>query len=190
MSSSDEPYGWQAFVERGGPVEVEILSPASEMAALLQRYRADVDEACRNTAEARHQGLLALAEQAVFVFQLERALERYQAGFEEASQVKAFRHLRVLKDQMLDALSASGLGVEDPLGQSFDAIADAVHVEGWRHCSDFASEEVAETLEPVITHRTTHTTLRLGRVIMGAPQQSAPSPPEISTDSSTIGDLT
>jgi hypothetical protein len=79
----------------------------------------------------------------------------------------------VLKDQMLDALRASGLEVDVPLGEAFERVADAVHVDGWRHESRFNAEVVAEVSEPIV--RAGGVLVRLGRVVMGAPTEQASS---------------
>ena len=172
MSSSDELLDWSRFKKRQEPFPVEILSPASEVAALLQRTSAEVDAARRQTAEADHRGRVALAGQAVLTFQLAAAIELYREDLEGAALTRAHRHFRVLKDQMLDGLRTAGLEIEDPLGRSFDEVADAVHVDGWRHGREFAGEQVAEVLEPIVTDG--DQILRLGRVIMGAPEEDAP----------------
>ena len=170
MLSSDKFPDWSLFKEREVPFEVELLSPASEVAALLQRYRTDVDAAEQNVEGVRNEGLAGLAQQAVFVIQLAAALDRYESDLKQASLTRVHRHLRVLKDQMLDALSSAGLEVVIPIGKPFDEVADSVHVEGWRHHEDFSSEVVAEVLEPIVKYR--GALVRLGRVVMGAPPQN------------------
>lgn len=169
MSSSDKFPDWSVFPEREVPFDVELLSPALEMAAVLQRYRSDLDAAQQKVETVHRNGLLQLAQQAVFVIQLAAALDRYRADLKQASLDKVHKHLRVLKDQMLDALKQAGLEIDIPTGKSFDEVADLVDVEGWRHHEDFSSEVVAEMLEPIVTHR--GKLIRPGRVVMGAPLQ-------------------
>ena len=103
--------------------------------------------------------------------QFSAALERYQAELTHIGLARVHRHLRVLKDQMLDALRASGLEIDVPLGQSFEQVAEAVHVDGWRHEAQFTGEVVAEVSEPIV--RAGGALIRLGRVVMGAPVDHA-----------------
>jgi hypothetical protein len=172
MSSSADLPGWETFALRDAPEAVDILSPASEVAALLQRYRAEVDQATSAASGAERRGLEALAEQAVLAAQLASALERYAAQLKDAGLERVHRHLRVIKDQMFAACAAAGLDLIVPLGASFDEVADLVHVEGWRHRDEFTAEVVAEVVEPIIKHG--GTLLRHGRVVMGAPASARP----------------
>lgn len=177
MSSSDSRDArntfpdWAVFGPREVPGEVELLSPAAEAAGLLQLYHGDLAAARQQQEDVRMAGLRALAQQAVFAFQFGAALERYQPELTQGTLLRAHRHLRVLKDQMLDALRAAGLEIEVPLGQSFEQVADAVHVDGWRHESRFTSEVVAEVSEPIV--KAGGALIRLGRVVMGAPVEQA-----------------
>jgi hypothetical protein len=186
MSSSVDFPDWSAFSERETAGDAEVLSPASEIAALLQRYHSDLSGVRLEVEEARQAGLKFLAQQAVFVFQLETALGRYEADLGRCSLGRVHRHFRVLKDQMLDALKGAGLEIGIPLGQSFQEVADLVHVEGWRHHEQFSSEVVAEVVEPVITSG--GRLVRLGRVVMGAPADQAVTESEPSTSSNRSED--
>lgn len=172
MSSSDEPLDWGAFAERPVPVEEDVLSPASELAALLQLHRADLDAAQEEGRQSRADGLARLARQAVLVFQLESALSRYKDQLEGASFGGVHRHLRVLKDQMRDALREAEIEIIDPTGRPFDDVVDKVEVEGWRHGPQFEAEVVAQVAEPLVMHD--GALLRPGRVVMGAPEENAP----------------
>jgi hypothetical protein len=171
MSSSDEFPNWSLFSEREQSLSVDLLAPALEVATLLQKHRAELDLAHQESEEARRAGLEALAEQAVFVIQMSGALERYEQDFIKASLVKAHRHLRVLKDQMLDTLSKAGIEAEIPLLKPFDEVAESVHIEGWRHRQEYTAEVVAEVIEPIIKHK--GELVRMGRVVMGAPLEMA-----------------
>src|SRR5258708_3930050 len=104
MSSSDEPPDWGAFVEREVLTSVEMVSPAAEVAALLQRYRADLETVRRELDEKCQAYVAELASQAVLVVHLASALDRYESLLAGAGLSKAYRHLRVVKEQMLDAL--------------------------------------------------------------------------------------
>ncbi len=119
----------------------------------------------------QRQGLEALAQQAVFVVQMESALAQYESALAQGTLKRIHRHFRVLKDQMMDALKQAGLEVIVPLGKSFEEAADWVHVQGWRHHKDFPSELVAEVLEPVVIYQ--GRLIRQGRVIMGAPSEGS-----------------
>jgi len=174
MSSSDSFPDWNLFSKREAPSEIELLlSPASEAASLLQRYKADLDGAKRAAEEFRNEGVSSLAQLAVLVAQLETALRHYEKALAGASLGKVNHHLRVLKDMMLDSLRSSGLEVEVPLGRAFGEIADWINVAGWRHHEEFTSEVVAEVVEPIVRH--CGSVVRLGRVIMGAPPDQATS---------------
>jgi len=175
MSSSGELPDWTLFAEREEPIESEMLAPALEMAAVLQKHHADAERASGETDAIRRTGLEALAEQAVFVFQLESALARYEEDLAQASLARIHRHLRVLKDQMLAALKKAGLEIIVPLGKTFDEVADSVHVTGWRHLEEFTSEVVAEVTEPVIKHN--GELVRAGQIVMGAPLEMAVTQP-------------
>jgi hypothetical protein len=167
MSSSDELPDWGVFAGRPTPEEITLLSPAAEMAALLQRYYADLYAAHQATEVTRGEGLAMLAQQAVFVTQMAATLERYKADLAAVQLIHVYRHLRVVKDQMLDALRLAGLDMIAPLGQSFEQVADLVQIEGWRHGEQFDGEVVAEVLETIVLCQ--GALLRPGRVIMGAP---------------------
>jgi len=174
MSFSVSFPDWSVFSEREVPYEVELLSPASETAAALQQCVSDVRTAREETEDVRSSGLSKLASQAVLVVQFEKALAFYEADFQKTALIKVYRHLRVLKDQMLDALKAAELEIIVPVGSPFDEVADLVHVHGWRYDERYQAEIVAEVLEPLVRHR--GRIVHLGRVIMGAPIQSIDQP--------------
>jgi molecular chaperone GrpE (heat shock protein) len=171
MSSLDDFPDWSVFADRAVP-SLDVFSPVSEIAALLQRYRADLDMAQEHTESVRREGLEALAQQAVFVVQLEYALERYKPQFEQASLNKVYRSLRIVKDQMLDALRSVGMTIIVPHGKSFDEVSAYVNVVGWQHSQEFTEEVVVEVLQPIILYHTT--IIRLGQVVMGAPLEQEP----------------
>jgi len=153
------------------PAPVELLSPASELAAALQRCRRDLEaerSAARESADRAHG---ASAEQAVLVFHLSSALARHDAALADAGLQVVRRTLRVLRDQLLVALGQDGLTVVDPVGRPYDEVADDVRVAGWRHGPEYPGEVVAETIEPII--HCGAEVVRPGRVIMGAPDQAA-----------------
>src|SRR5439155_1678286 len=109
MSSSADALGWNAFSERPVGAAGALASPASEMAAVLQRYRSDLDAAQAEVEAACRRGLEALAQQAVLAVRLEAALALYEPQLAGASMEKAHQHLRILKDQMLAELAAAGV---------------------------------------------------------------------------------
>jgi molecular chaperone GrpE (heat shock protein) len=167
MSSLDKLPDWSVFPEREVPFDIELLAPASEMAALLQKYRTDIDAVREKLEDAREEGLEALAQQAVFVVQFETALAEYATALAQVTQKKIHHHFRVLKDQMLEAMKKNGLEIVVPLGKPFDEVVDWVLVEGWLHHEDFPSEIVIQVKEPIITYQ--GALIRSGRVVMGAP---------------------
>jgi hypothetical protein len=167
MSSSAEPLGWEAFRERTAPDRMELLSPASELLAVLQRGREDLDAERETNRQAAAAVLSAAAEQAALIHQFDVVLKRHEAALAEAGLAKVHRQLRIVRQQMANALDALDLVVVDPLGKPFDETEHLVEVTGWRHGSEFQAEVVAETLAPIVLHH--DTPVRHGRVIMGAP---------------------
>ena len=167
MSSLDKFPDWSVFSEREVPFDVELLSPAAEVVAVLQGSQAALDEARQEVKDVRREYLEALAQQAVLVVQLAAVLDRYAPDYTQASLAKVHRSLRIVKDQMLDELGRAGLEIIIPIGKAFDEVAHSVNVDGWRHHEDFSSEVVAEVVEPIVTYR--GDLVRPGRVVMGAP---------------------
>jgi hypothetical protein len=172
MSSSAETpapveLGWSAFDDRPVPAPVELLSPASELAAALQRCRRDLDAERAAAAEALAGAHAAAAEQAVLVFTLSAALRRHDQALADAGLAVPRRTFRVLRDQMMAALDRGGLTVLDPTGRPFDEVGDLVRVTGWRHGLEYDGEVVAETIEPIVRYGAE--VVHPGLVIMGAP---------------------
>ena len=95
---------WLEFDERP-VVDFESRSPATELAAVLERHRADLDAAARASAEGRAQSMRVLAEQAVLVVELEKLLEAGARSFSTAQRAR----LWALKDRMLNEIGAAGL---------------------------------------------------------------------------------
>lgn len=172
MSSSANSPDWSTFRTRPTRTDPDFRSPVAELAAVLQMYHADLETAHAAADAAGREGYVALARQAMLATQLGAALARYEAAFTAGTLGHVFRHLRVLKDQMLDAVGEAGLTVVSPFGWSFDMVASVVQIDGWRHHPDFTAEQVAEVIEPIIYAK--GTLIRLGRVIMGAPPSSEP----------------
>ena len=172
MSSSDEQQdlsAWAVFRERPEPAPAEMLSPASEMATVLQRYWLDLDGQRAANREAVADAHAAAAEQAVLVFQLSALLDDNADTFADAGLDRLHRRLRVLGNQMTQAVASTGLEVIDPAGLPFAEVAEMVQVIGWRHGPEFAHEVVAETVAPIVLHDVE--LVRPGRVIMGAPDK-------------------
>lgn len=169
MSSSADatPLDWSAFHSRPVDKPIELVSPASELGAALQRCRRDLTAERVAAADAAATARAEAAEQAALVFRLSAVLRQHNQAMVDAGLKVASRTLRVLRDQMLSALDRAGLTVVDPVGRPYDDVATAVDVAGWRHGPDFHDEVVAETVEPIIRHGAE--VVRLGRVIMGAP---------------------
>jgi hypothetical protein len=173
MSSSDDHLDWSAFGEREVGLEVELASPAAELAAVLRRYRTELDAARAEVTAERRKGLEALARQAVLAVKLESALALYEPRLADASMGKAHQHLRILKDQMLGELVAAGVELVRLAGRPYEEVKTLVEVEGWLHKEGVESETVLEELEPAVRHG--EEVIRMGRVVMGAPLRAAPS---------------
>lgn len=174
-SSGSPPPTWDDFRERPG-VDVAIQSPAAELAAVLQRYRADLDAAGAARAEARRAGMVALAGVAVLAAELDRAVQRYEEQLRGASLGRIHLHLRTLKDRLLDALGATGLEIVRLDGMPEADALDIADVEGWRHGEQFTERVVAEELDPAI--RFEGELLACGRVVMGAPPEPSAGEPD------------
>lgn len=189
MSSAGKFPDWSIFKERETlPLEQEVLSPAAEVAALLRVHYVSVTEGRQAEKEAFQTGFAALAEQAVLVFQLEMLLQRSSSSFASSDSgsrlqgrqetlPRLYKSLRIIKDQMLEALTSAGIEIEIPLGKSYEEVADFVEIEHWRHQQHLAEEIVLDVYEPIIRMRQANQGLvlvRAGRVVMGAPLESVP----------------
>jgi hypothetical protein len=162
---------WDSFPEREVPFAVELMSPASEVAAVTPRLLEARDAARLADAAAHEAQQFALAQQAVFVHQLAGALEFYRSEFDAQGLTKTYRHLRVIKDQMQDNLDKAAVEIIVPNGAPYDQIVEQVEIIGWRHHADFDAERVADVIEPII--RLDGRLIRPGRVVMGAPLENA-----------------
>jgi hypothetical protein len=169
--SADPPFGWDAFTERPAAARLELGSPAAELASLLQRYRSAVNVERGKARAAADDALAVAAEQAVLTTRLDAALARHRAALDEAGLGRIHRELRVLKDQMIDALRDGGVTTEDPAGRPLEKVADRIEVIGWRHGSQYPAEVVAETHDAIVWYR--EAVLRPGQVTMGAPPAPA-----------------
>jgi molecular chaperone GrpE (heat shock protein) len=172
MSSSAKFPDWQAFSDRELPelpfdVAADLLSPAMEVSAALQRSSQALLDAQQEAQARQDAAISALAQQAIFVFALSNALERAENSQAQSFEKRNYRSLRIIKDQMLSALSDFGLVIENPLGKAYHEVANSVEILGWRHHSDFTAEVVAEVREPIIIFA--GRLVRSGSVIMGAP---------------------
>jgi len=175
MSSSAKFPDWQAFSERELPElpfdVTDLLSPAMEISAALQRSSLVLLEEQRKAMEQQSAAIAALAQQAVFVFHLSILLERAESNQAETFPARNYRSLRIIKDQMLTALNNFGIAIENPHGRVYHEVASSVEIQGWRHHRDFVTEVVAEVREPIITFA--GDLVHPGSVIMGAPPLEA-----------------
>lgn len=170
MSSSAEqspPYGWEVFADRPAPAEMELASPAAELVSVLQRYRSALGAERGKARAAADDALAAAVDQAVLVARLDVAMARHRDVLDKAGLGRVHRELRVLKDQMIDALRAGGVTIEDPLGEPLAKVADRIEVIGWRHGAEFPGEVVAETHGAIVLYR--GAVIRPGQVTLGAP---------------------
>lgn len=170
MCSSAEreaPYGWDVFAVRPAQVELAAGSPATELADVLQRFHAALRAERGRTRNATDDALAVAVEQAGLIARLESALARHQDALAGAGLGRVHLELRVLKDQMVDALRGGGVTVEDPMGRPVAEVDDRVEAVGWRHGTEFTAEVVAEVHAPIVWYR--DAVIRPGRVTMGAP---------------------
>jgi hypothetical protein len=162
------PYDWDVFTERPVPEAAEpLVSPASELGSLLQRYRADLGAAEAQNRTAAIEGRTTAIEQAVLVGHLERALEGLSSDLQDAGLTRGYKQLRVIKDQMLAALADGGITIEDPEGKAIHEVEDQVDVIDWRYGPHYTAEVVARTHEVIVFHQ--GSVVRIGQVEMGAP---------------------
>jgi hypothetical protein len=174
MSSSAESFDWAAFRERELPagLDLDLLSPASELVAVLQRTRRDAEAQRAEAERAIAARRSPAAEHAALVFWLGVVLSEVEADLTGAGLGKVHERLCVVQRQMADALEDDELVILDPVGRPFEEIAHQVDVAGWRHDARFDGQLVAQTLEPIVLHE--QETVRPGRVIMGAPPAGEP----------------
>ncbi|HLZ57838.1 MAG TPA: hypothetical protein VKR06_12890 [Ktedonosporobacter sp.] len=173
MSSLDKFPDWEeSFRERPIPFEVRLQSPSSEIKATLERYSAALNAERQAKEQALNIEVMALVQQANYVFHLAKELGRCEKSLAEASLTRVYDALRIKKDEMLDALARVGVEIEDPLGQSFEAVADRIEVQGWLHPPDCTVEMVVEVYDPIVTY---HGRLaQYGHVVMAAPPEATP----------------
>ena len=160
---------WSRFQPRPEPLDPELLSPARELATLLQHHHTELDRQRQAAERAVADALSIAAGQAVLVFHLANILRCQASSLESAGLDTVLKQLWVLHDQMLAGLVHGELSISDPAGAAFGDVAGTVTVVGWRHSIDFPEEVVAETLEPVVLHG--GKAIRHGRVVMGAPNE-------------------
>jgi tetratricopeptide (TPR) repeat protein len=166
-SAAEHPLTWADFDEQPA-TEVELRSPAAELAVVLQRYRADLDEAARAGSEGRAQGLRALADQAVLAVELEGLLELQQSA-RDVSPERMHGALLSVKDRMLAHVASSGLEIVRLRGARGEDVVESVDVDQWRYDDGHTVEVVVEELEVAV--RLDGVPLRRGRVVMGAPRE-------------------
>jgi hypothetical protein len=167
---------WIEFTERPVP-DFEPGSPASELASVLRRHHADLEAAARAAADARVQGLRALAEQAVLATELEAHLERQGVSDDDGPLGALHAALSEVKDRMLSQIAGSGLEIVRLHGRPAAAVGELADIESWRYDDRFDAEHVVEELEVAVLHL--GRPLRRGRVIMGAPSRGGPATVEV-----------
>ncbi|MEU8697997.1 hypothetical protein AB0C61_10020 [Streptomyces sp. NPDC048680] len=164
---------WDDFEQRplpegpGGPEQPDPVSPGREMAAVLQRYWADLQRESNRVGKESAAARKILTELAVHVARLDTLLREAAGPLEEAGAKALGRRLDVARKQVLEPLHAMDITTQDPTGKPYESVADVVDIAGWRYGPEFTAEVVAETVEPIVLDR--GTVVRLGQVIMGAP---------------------
>jgi hypothetical protein len=165
---------WSEFVERNVS-DFELESPRSEVAAVLRRYRTDLDAAARASAEGRAAGLAALADQAVLAVEM---LARLQSA--PASSTPVDDALRRVAGRMLEQVHRAGLEIVRLDGANLAEVAELAQIDAWQYDARFTDAEVIEEIEPAVLHE--GRLLHRGRVVVGAPidrgPEHAPPPPE------------
>lgn len=174
MSSSDKFPDWSVFKEREVPPTFgaeELLSPALAVSAALQRSSIELAETRKRVHHEHDASGEALAQQAVYVFRMASLLDRCAPNLTKTSLRQFYHPLRIVKDQMLEALRDVGIEIEDPHGKSFEEVDGRVDMQ-WRQDQDFSTEIVAEVQEPIVMYH--GNLVRKGRVIMGGPPLEDP----------------
>jgi hypothetical protein len=173
MSSSKGFIDWTLFSEREVTLEVhDLLSPASEVGAMLQHQEATLARMQEEATNQQHTFLQTLIQQTILAYKFAVRLDEVKSSLERSSETRAYRSLRLLKDQMFDALKAAGIEIEIPLGQPYRDIEDRVNAEGWRHQKELTEETVIEVLEPIVLYQAKP--VHLGTVTVGVPQLDEP----------------
>ncbi|MCA1682511.1 MAG: hypothetical protein LC685_00675 [Actinobacteria bacterium] len=137
------PPTWAEFTDQPA-VELGLRPPAQELAEVLRRLRADLDEAGRAGARSRAVALHVLGEQAALAIELEELLERHGLELDDAPPAHARDRLERLKDRMLAHLASCGLEV---LRLRSRGAGDAAPADGWNRAATHVSpSNVAEVL--------------------------------------------
>lgn len=168
LPPAELPFGWDVFKRKPAPDAMEPESPpAAELARVLQWHRSEL-AAERGRAHADADAARAVAaDLGVLIARLDAAVSRHDDALRDAGLGRVHRELRILKDQMVEALRLGGITIEDPTGQQFENVADRVDVIGWRHGTEYPAEVVAETTEAIVWYG--KAVIRPGQVVMGAP---------------------
>ncbi|GHO65072.1 hypothetical protein KSC_039640 [Ktedonobacter sp. SOSP1-52] len=168
MSYLDKLIDWGTFRKRDAPIKVDIQSPQAEITTLIRKQQLSLSQEIQRTDRMRNDLVNILAQQMVFVAQLEKVLERNQPKEDSIRTFyKFYRSVNIIKKQMLEALQKAGFDNVDLQEKTFDEVADMVEVDGWRHSSQFTGEVVAEVTAPAVCYQ--GHLIRQGIVIMGAP---------------------
>ncbi|WP_149829144.1 hypothetical protein [Streptomyces tailanensis] len=177
MSSSvDSALDWDEFEERpvpdgpAGPEDPDPVTPGREMAAVLQRYWADLQDESNRVQKETAAARKVLTELAVHVARLDGLLREAAGPLAAAGEKSLGRRLEVARKQVLEPLHSMDITTQDPTGKPYESVADVVDIAGWRYGPEFTAEVVAETVEPIVLDR--GTVVRLGQVIMGAPSSA------------------
>jgi hypothetical protein len=159
---------------------------AHELAGVLQRSRDDLAKDRGRSVQAAADIRGTLYELASLTGQLELQLARAEAPLVDSGNKRQYQLLRVLKNQMLEALRQRGIEVRDPLGRGHDEVAEWADVVHWRTGPEFTAEVVAQTIEPAVFHHgdgpdgpgteDADQVVRRARVVMGSPPSEEPPP--------------
>lgn len=176
MSFSASFPEWSLFAEREEvKLDVDLISPAAAMAALLQFQQQALQEV-RRAGENEHMAWVrAIAALAVQVGRIEMLLSNYSAASAALSEerggqtplVKFYRSVRIVKDQMIELLRNHGIEIMIPLGKTYEEVANNVQIDSWKYHADYTVEVIAEVLEAGVVVR--GEVVQQARVIMGAP---------------------
>ena len=163
-----DPLSFDGHTPRQLPAEGEVISLAGEIAALLDRHARERDAA--DGAHRAEVGALRLAAgRAVqLAFHLERTIEEAAGPPGDAGPGPLLRRLRILKDQIKAHWGRQGFSWRDPTGEDYTPeLAEWVEVDGWRHDSEYPTELIVETREPVVLYQ--GEVILKGAVVVGAP---------------------
>jgi len=153
---------------RESPAGEEGPGIAEAIEACIRDYASALSDATARAEAVEQRADEALADLANLAWGLELTVREIEQDLANAGLTGAHRRLRLVCDQMRDALAAREVEFEELTGLPFDdEVIERADVDGWRRNESFDSEVVAETVTPVIRIR--KRLYRRARIVAGGP---------------------